>query len=165
MKTEDCRISTWNSFVSCTLPCYIQQILGTSSSIMLGSATQLLLGQAVLPYTFTTAELEALKTKLMTAEQTINTTGKGQHTVLQISLSEIKTLLRMIDMTYLQGLRYVKFILRGTNIACSTVLFSFFFSFFFFLTVLRFCVLIIFFSFCFFWFFFFVLYFTFWFLG
>ena len=74
------------------------------------SAQGLVLGQAVLPYTFTTAELEALKTKLLTAEQTINSSGKGQHTVLQISLAEIKTLLRMIDMTYLQGLRYDIFI-------------------------------------------------------
>ena len=73
---------------------------------MLGSKGGFLLGQTVSLFTLTTATLEVLKTKFKNAEQTIKTTDNNQ-TMLQISLSEINTVLTMIDLTYLQGLRYV----------------------------------------------------------
>ena len=62
-----------------------------------------LLQQAVLPYTFTTGELESLKAKLQAAESQCLTTNKNS-SILQMTKLEINTLLRMIDMTYLQGL-------------------------------------------------------------
>ena len=61
---------------------------------------------AILPYTFTTGELEQLKTKLLSADNQMSA-AKQQTGMLSMSISEIRTLLRMIDMTYLQGLRYV----------------------------------------------------------
>jgi len=64
---------------------------------------QLFVSQPVLPYTFTTGELDSLKTKLQLAENQLM--GKPNQTaLLQISIAEIRTLLKMIDMTYLQGL-------------------------------------------------------------
>ena len=74
---------------------------------LLGNPLQngLLLQQAVLPYTFTTGELDSLKTKLQSAESQILQSPNKQ-SMLAMSAAEIRTLLRMIDMTYLQGLRY-----------------------------------------------------------
>jgi len=70
-----------------------------------GIQPQFFLGSSVVPYTFTTGELDALKGKLQTAENALlNNQKQGQLSVLQMSLPEIRTLLRMIDMTYLQGL-------------------------------------------------------------
>jgi len=66
---------------------------------------QLFVPQTVLPYTFTTGELDALKAKLQNAEnQMLNNPKQEQISLLQMSISEILTLLKMIDMTYLQGL-------------------------------------------------------------
>ena len=70
---------------------------------------QLLLQQTVLPYTFTTGELDSLKSKLQSAEAQILQTNKGS-AILQMTRTEMNTLLRMIDMTYLQGLRYDEWI-------------------------------------------------------
>lgn len=72
---------------------------------LLGNPLQngLLLQQAVLPYTFTTGELDSLKTKLQSAESQILQSPNKQ-SMLAMSAAEIRTLLRMIDMTYLQGL-------------------------------------------------------------
>jgi len=61
--------------------------------------------QAMLLYTFTTGELESLKLKFQNAEtQILNNPKQGQQSLLQMSSAEILTLLKMIDMTYLQGL-------------------------------------------------------------
>jgi len=72
---------------------------------LLGNPLQngLLLQQAVLPYTFTTGELDSLKNKLQSAETQIMQSPNKQ-SMLPMTASEIRTLLRMIDMTYLQGL-------------------------------------------------------------
>ena len=60
----------------------------------------------ILPYTFTTGELDTLKKKLSAAETTmIQSPQKVTQAVIQLSLSEIRSLQRMIDMTYLQGMR------------------------------------------------------------
>ena len=67
----------------------------------------LLLQQAVLPYTFTTGELDSLKAKLQAAESQMMQQPNKQASMLAMSAAEIRTLLRMIDMTYLQGLRYL----------------------------------------------------------
>ena len=67
----------------------------------------LLLQQAVLPYTFTTGELDSLKAKLQAAESQMMSQPNKQAQMLAMSAAEIRTLLRMIDMTYLQGLRYL----------------------------------------------------------
>ena len=65
---------------------------------------------AILPYTFTTGELEQLKTKLLSADNQMSA-AKQQTGMLNMSISEIRTLLRMIDMTYLQGLRYETYLI------------------------------------------------------
>ena len=74
---------------------------GSSNSINLP-----MFNNTILPYTFTTGELEQLKTKLLSADSQMSA-AKQQTGMLSMSISEIRTLLRMIDMTYLQGLRYV----------------------------------------------------------
>jgi len=72
------------------------------------SGSNLLMQQPVVPYTFTTAELDSLKTKLSQAETHIvqlSVQGKAPHSaVVRMSSSEVNTLLKMIDMTYMQGL-------------------------------------------------------------
>lgn len=57
----------------------------------------------ILPYTFTTGELDQIKQKLQSADNQM-TQSKQMSAMLSMSISEIRTLLRMIDMTYLQGL-------------------------------------------------------------
>jgi len=52
------------------------------------------------PYTFTTGELNSLRGKLQLAEQH----SKNSQSIIQLSLNEIRTLQKMIAMTYLQGL-------------------------------------------------------------
>jgi len=70
-----------------------------------GVQQQFFLHPSVVPYTFTTGELETLKAKLQNAENSLlNNPKQGNFSILQVSLSEIQTLLKMIDMTYLQGL-------------------------------------------------------------
>jgi len=70
----------------------------------------LLLGQTnsiptIVPYTFTTSELDSLRSKLQLAEQQMaSTNSKNGQSIIQLSLNEIRTLQKMIDMTYLQGL-------------------------------------------------------------
>jgi len=70
----------------------------------------LLLGQTnslptIVPYTFTTGELDSLRSKLQTAEQQMaSTNSKNPQSIIQLSLNEIRTLKKMIDMTYWQGL-------------------------------------------------------------
>lgn len=76
--------------------------IGGSSNINLPN----MFNNTILPYTFTTGELEQLKTKLLSADSQMSA-AKQQTGMLSMSISEIRTLLRMIDMTYLQGLRYV----------------------------------------------------------
>mmetsp|Transcript_44418 Transcript_44418/g.54401 ORF Transcript_44418/g.54401 Transcript_44418/m.54401 type:complete len:562 (-) Transcript_44418:53-1738(-) len=59
--------------------------------------------QQINSYTFTTGELDSLKNKLTQAElQTIQ--SNKQMSTIQMTRIEINTILRMIDMTYLQGL-------------------------------------------------------------
>ena len=65
---------------------------------------------AMLPYTFTTGELDSLKAKLQLAETQI-ITGNKTSAILQMTRNEMSTLLRMIDMTYLQGLRLILLII------------------------------------------------------
>jgi len=74
----------------------------------------LLLGQnysipTITPYTFTTGELDSLRGKLQMAEQQMqmqmsSISSKNVQSIIQLSLNEIRTLQKMIDMTYLQGL-------------------------------------------------------------
>jgi len=54
----------------------------------------------IMPYTFTTNELDSLRSKLQQAELH----SKNSQSIIQLSLNEIRTLQKMIDMTYLQGL-------------------------------------------------------------
>jgi len=58
------------------------------------------------PYTFTTGELDSLRGKLQTAEEQMSAfNSKNAQYIMQLSLNETRTLQKMIDMTYLQGLR------------------------------------------------------------
>jgi len=59
----------------------------------------------IMPYTFTTGELDSLRGKLQMAEQQMSLThSKNAQSIIQFSWNEISSLQRMIDMTYLQGL-------------------------------------------------------------
>jgi len=59
----------------------------------------------VMRYTFTTSELDSLRGKLQMAEQQMATSHSknGSQYIIQLNVNEIRTLQRMIEMTYYQG--------------------------------------------------------------
>ncbi|ETO13133.1 hypothetical protein RFI_24243 [Reticulomyxa filosa] len=62
------------------------------NSLLLGQTHSM---QTITPYTFTTGELDSLRGKLQLAEHH----SKNSQSIVQLSLSEIRTLQKMIDMT------------------------------------------------------------------
>lgn len=70
------------------------------SGLVLQSST----ASGVPPFTFTTGELDALHQKLQNAANQILIGPNRNSAMFPISVNEIQTLLRMIDMTYVQGL-------------------------------------------------------------
>lgn len=61
--------------------------------------------QNAFPFTFTIGELETMKVKFQAGVARANLHPKHM-ALLNLPKSEINSLLRMIEMTYLQGLRY-----------------------------------------------------------
>jgi len=59
----------------------------------------------LMPYSFTSSELDSLRAKLQLAEQQLlSVHNKNAQSIIHLSLNEIRTLQKMIEMTYLQGI-------------------------------------------------------------
>ncbi|ETO18937.1 hypothetical protein RFI_18306 [Reticulomyxa filosa] len=83
----------------------------SKSPTLMFQQNQILFGQgpsvpAIVPFTFTTGELDLLRSKLQLAEQQLlSNPSKNTQSIIQVSLSEMRTLEKMVEMTLLQGLK------------------------------------------------------------